>query len=138
MIKADAIDVTEQRFDPVNPPAKTRLPMRVPVVDRAAPKLPVGAEGIRRHAATEARAARFVELEQLRVGPDIAGIGRHEKGKIADEFHARGLRVCLELRALEEQEELREADLIDPAKQLAARAGQRITLATNQFRGPVQ
>ena len=87
--------------------------MRLPVVDRIAPELPFGAEVVGRHTRDEARALLIIQKEELRIGPHIARVQRNEERQIADQAHAIGMRVLLEPFALAEQQELRQAYLLD-------------------------
>ena len=114
MIKADHIDMRQQRAQAVDRPAITGPPQSVPVVDRIAPELSLGAEIVRRYTGDETRPVARVQLEQLGVGPHVARIGRYEKRQIADQAHALVDSVPPEPPPLPKQQELREANLVDP------------------------
>src|ERR1700733_7361208 len=88
MIQANYIDVGQQRAQTANPPAIAGPAMGIPVVNRIAPKLSRRAEIIGRHTGNEARMVMLVDEKQLRIGPHIARIGRHEEGKIANQLYA--------------------------------------------------
>jgi hypothetical protein len=62
----------------------------------------------------------IIEQEQVGVGPNIARIPGDEKRQIADQADALGTRVFPEPFALPEQQELREADLLDSVRQFTA------------------
>ena len=96
------------------------------------------AEVIGRHSGHEARPALLIEYEQVRVGPDIARVGRNEKRKVADQVQAAGPSSLLEACPLAEQQELCKADLIDRALEISAgaesAAGSRRTSSAGQSR----
>ncbi len=60
--------------DPAYPPVVPSLPERGPVIDGVPPELPGPAEEIRRHPCHNSGAEVFIELEDLRVLPDIDAI----------------------------------------------------------------
>src|SRR4029077_8424237 len=85
MIQSDNVDVTEQRTQAFQRPFVAAATERVPVIDGVAPELPFGAEVVGRHSRDKGRTALFVQQEKFRIGPNIAGVERHEKRQIADQ-----------------------------------------------------
>src|SRR3984885_1172973 len=82
VIQANHIDVSQQHPQPIDAPPITSRTHRIPVVNGIAPHLTLGAEIIRRNSGNEARPMRFIEQEELRVRPNIAGIRRSKEGQI--------------------------------------------------------
>ena len=113
MIQANHIDVSQQSTQPIDAPPITSRTHGIPVVNGIAPQLTLRAEIIGRNSGDEAWPMLLVEQELLRVRPNITGIRRNKKGQIADQAHAPGMGVLLELIGLAEQQELREANLIN-------------------------
>ena len=138
VIEADRVDVREQGPDAVDAKAIAARGKRVPVVDGIAPELPLGAEIVRRHAGNHARPALVVEQEKLRIGPHVARVRRDEKGQIADQTHASSAGVFLQARALAEQEELAEADLVDFSREIPARPIERGRRPLDELRRPLE
>jgi hypothetical protein len=85
MIQAHGIHMCQKRPQTIDAPAVTGVAHSVPVIDGIAPELPREAEIIRRNTRDKTGPVLLVEQEQLRVRPDIARIGGHEKGQVADE-----------------------------------------------------
>src|SRR5262249_59776041 len=125
VIEADRVDVREQGAHPVDAEAITARAKRVPVVDRIAPALPLRAEVVWRHAGDDARPARLVEQEQLRIRPHVARVRRNEEGQVADQADAFRARAIFQARALAEQHELAESNGLDGPRKLAARPIER-------------
>src|SRR5262249_55853991 len=119
MIQTNHIHVRKQRTYAVDAPAKARLPQRVPVVDRVAPKLSLGAEGIGGHAGHELWPPLIVQQEQLWVRPNVARVRRNEKRQITNQADAFSAGISFESFALAEQQELGKTDLINVARQIA-------------------
>src|SRR4029077_5534091 len=94
-----------------------------------APKLPLSAEVIRRHAGNDAWPVILVQQEQLRVSPDVARIRRDKKWQVANQAYAIIVRVFLEPVALAEQQELTEANLVNPVRFFASNLVERSRLA---------
>lgn len=120
VIQPNRVDVREQGAHPIDAPAKAGSPMGLPVVHRVAPKLSIGAEVVWRYAGYEKWVEVIIEQEQLGVGPNIARIPRNKKGQIANQADALGTRAFPEPFALPEQQELREAELLDSVRQFTA------------------
>src|SRR4030095_11337888 len=113
MIQANHVNVSQQRAQTRDAPTIAVLPKSVPVIDGVAPKLSLRAEVIGRNTGYETRPALLVQQKQLRVGPDIARVGRDEEGQVADKAQTLGAGICLESLALAEQQKLCETHLAD-------------------------
>src|SRR6202167_1354697 len=113
VIHANHIDVSQQSTQPIDAPAITSRTHGIPVVNRIAPQLTLRAEIIGRNSGDEARPMLLIEQEQFRVRPNITGIRGNKERQIADQAHAPGMGMLLDLIGLAEQQELREADLIN-------------------------
>jgi hypothetical protein len=121
MIQPDHIDVGQQSSQPGDAPTIAGLPKSVPVINGVAPKLSRRAEIIGRHAGDDARPALLIQQKQLRDEPTRRS--SREKQKRASRRSS--LRPCVSVRleplGLAEQEELREANLVDLIGQFAPR-----------------
>src|SRR6478609_8727830 len=83
MVEPYHIEHPERSAQAFNPPAIT-IPLHyVPTVKRVSPKLPGGAEIIRRDARNFQRIALFVEPEHFRIGPHVGTVMRGINGNIA-------------------------------------------------------
>src|ERR1700681_3170577 len=133
MIQANHVDASQQRPQPRDAPMIAGLPKSVPVIDGVAPKLSLRAEVIGWHTGNEERPALLVQQKQLRVGPDVARIGRDEEGQVADQAQALAEGACLEPLALAGHQELREAHLPDLIRQFASDPVERRWLAPDQL-----
>jgi hypothetical protein len=81
----------------------------VPAIERAPPPLAALGEIVGRHAGDVDRTERVVELEELRVRPDVRAVHRHVDGRVANQADAplaRGA-ACLFPVAKEEPLEVR-------------------------------
>src|SRR6266404_5503731 len=85
-----------------------------------------------------ARPALVVEQEELRIGPHVARVRGDEKGQIADQTHASSAGVFLQARALAEQEELAEADLVDSSREIPACPIERGRVPPDELRRPIE
>ena len=86
-----------------------------PVIQRVAPKLAVCGEVIRRTAGHAGKASLCVQLEKLAAHPCIHRVGRDVDRDVAQNFHALGVGVVLDLFPLSGKlvlQELPEADLL--------------------------
>src|SRR5688500_7756165 len=113
MVDADGVEVVQHRAEATDPPVELRAAVDGPVVVRVAPELPVAAERIGRAAGDDPGVAVLVEVEQVRVGPDVGGVEGDEDRDVADEADAFATRVVVEggpLAVEEELDELVEAD----------------------------
>src|SRR5262245_7048917 len=133
MVQANHIHVSEQGAQAVDTPTITGPSKRLPVINRVAPELSLGAEVVRRHAGGKARPALLVQQEQLRVGPHVARVGRDEEGEVTDQAHALGMGMLLETFPLTDQQELCKADSIDLARQISPRLSQGCGFALDQI-----
>jgi hypothetical protein len=71
------------------------------------------AEVVGRNSGHVARSATIIKQKQLRVSPDVTGIGRNKERQISDQSHSFGMRIGLQLLSLAEEQELRERHLLD-------------------------
>src|SRR6202050_2874090 len=101
VIQANHIDVSQQSTHPIDAPPIASGAHGIPVVNGIAPQLTLRAEIIGRNSGNEAWPTLLIEQEQLRVCPNITGIRRNKEGQIADQAHALGVGVLLELIGLE-------------------------------------
>ena len=85
MVDTQHVEQLSRAVDAPYPPAKAVIPHGVPVVQRVAPQLPVGAEVIRRHAGHRLGHELVVQLEELGLGPHVGGIHGHVDGQVADD-----------------------------------------------------
>src|SRR5215813_15297698 len=136
MIETNHVHVSKQRTDSVDAPTKARLPQRLPVVDRIAPELSLGAERVGGYASHELWFPIFVQQEQLRVGPDVTRVRRNEKRQITNQAHALSVGITFDPFALAVQQELSKADFIDVARQIMPRAGQGCRHTLDQLNRP--
>src|SRR5690606_18252509 len=67
------VDLRQRAPQPRDPPRVAARLVHVPAVERVAPALAGGREVVWRHAGDHRRAAVVVEVEQLRVRPDVGG-----------------------------------------------------------------
>ena len=74
-------------LDAADPPAKAVSLHGIPVIQGIAPKLAVGAEGIRGNTGHLGRHVAAVQLEALGVGPHISGIHSHIDGHVANDAY---------------------------------------------------
>ena len=104
----DPHDVVEAAHvtDSCDPPAVSVLLHLIPVKERIAPELPVRREIIRRAPGDLNRCQVLIELELIRVGPDIDAVSRYIDRNIADNLDSILVGVGLELRPLSDEEEL--------------------------------
>src|SRR5262245_56651779 len=79
-----------------------------------------------------------VEQKEVGVCPHIARIRRDEKRKIADQSKVLCARVRLQPRALAEQQELGEANLLELERQFSPDPFDRSGRATYEIIGPLQ
>ena len=114
VVDAEDVGVLQRLLDPAGPPLPALLLMGLPVVDRVAPELAVGAERIRRHSAGHFLVALGVQLEEPAVLPDVDRVPGDEDGDVADDAHAPVVGVVLQSGGLEVEEildDLLEEDL---------------------------
>ena len=88
MVDADDVVQLAGAVDAADPPAEAVLPHAVPVVQRVAPQLSVGAEIVWRYAGHGLGDQRLVQLEELRLRPHVGGIHGHIDGQVADDADA--------------------------------------------------
>ena len=90
----------ERRLAARDPPAIAVGRQRGPSVERVAPELAGGAEVVGRHAGDDGRRAALVELEQLRVGPDVGAVVGDEDRDVADDADLARVGICAHPRPL--------------------------------------
>ena len=88
MIDAQHVEQLSCAIDAPYPPSEAIVTHGVPVVQRVAPQLPVGAEVVWRHAGYRLRHELVVQLEELGLGPHIGGVHGHIDGQVADDADA--------------------------------------------------
>ena len=76
VVEAEDVIHLDGAFDAADPPAEAVLAHGVPVVERVAPELAVLGEVVRRDAGDLLRDVLLVELEELRLAPDVGGVRR--------------------------------------------------------------
>src|SRR5262249_16492540 len=72
VIQPNHVHVREQGTEAVYAPTVAGLAKSFPVVDGVAPKLPLRAEVVGRHAGDETRPMFIIQEEQFRIAPDVA------------------------------------------------------------------
>ena len=68
-----------------DPPVEAAVAQRVPAVQRISPALTGGREVVGRHAGDADHAAVLVQLEDLRVSPDIGAVVADKDGDVAED-----------------------------------------------------
>ena len=98
----DAHDVVQFEAvpHPAHPPGVAGLPVALPAVERVAPDLAVGSKGIRRAACNGRRLVFAVQLEQVRVCPDVCAVRRNIDGDVAHDPDVPCVGISLQLRPL--------------------------------------
>src|SRR5690348_12051785 len=86
VIEANQIRLPKRRPRAIDPPTKSVRLHRVPSIQRISPALPGFRERIGRNSGNCFGVTIAIEQEQMRIGPDIAGVGGNENRDIADEF----------------------------------------------------
>ena len=115
MVDAEQVVDAQRVAHPLDPPGVSRLFMIGPIVQRVAPQLAVGGKIIRRAAGHPGKTALGVQLKQGPAHPGIHRIGGDVDGDIAQNFHALGVGVGLDLFPLEGKlvlQKFPEADLL--------------------------
>ena len=96
VVEPNQVHVGQQRFQPINAPAITRAVKSFPIIHRVAPELSFGTEIVWRHAGHKPGPEIGIKLEPLGIGPNIAGIERHEERQIPDEERAAVVGIFLQ------------------------------------------
>ena len=119
------------------PPCKAGGLVNGPVVQRVAPQLSVCRKGVRRASGHLRQVHGAVGLEQLRVGPQVAGIRADIDGDIAHQPDA--LRVCVGLEGapLGVEEKLHSLVVVDTPGKLCLGCGNGFRLTAAQRVRPV-
>ena len=137
MVDAHDVADLERGAQAVAPPGVAVGAVCRPIVERVAPQLAVGGEIIRRHAGHGDGQEGFgVELEEMRRGPGVGGVGRHENREVADDAHAALLRGGAELRPLAEEQILAEAVGVGRFGELRAQRRFSCPTVVARFGGP--
>src|ERR1039457_322855 len=113
VVETNQVHMRQKRAKALDAPAVPVLAERIPVVNGIAPQLPLRAEVFGRHASYKLRPAGLVQKKQLRVGPNIAGIGCNEKRQVANERHSLRMRVLFSLLPLPGHQKLLEPEPVD-------------------------
>ena len=109
MVNAHHVVELEAVPHPADPPGKVRAAVEIPVVQGISPDLTVLGECIRRTARNGGGGVVLVQLEQLRVRPDVRPVGRNVNGDVPHDldvlavgvgFQAAPLLVEFELHVL--------------------------------------
>ena len=74
MIEPHQIEEGKGGAETINPPFESVGLHHIPAIDRVAPKLPGGAEGVGGHAGNHGRIAPIVEIEEFRTSPDARAV----------------------------------------------------------------
>src|SRR5690606_15802505 len=122
-----------------DPPRKTLLRMAVPAIERIAPELSGRTEVVGWHACDHPGAQVLVEVEQLRMRPDVRAVHRDEDRQVADDAHLPLVGMALEAGPLPERDPLHEAPEVDVLVELLPGLRQRVVVARRQRwrpRGP--
>src|ERR1700756_578327 len=138
MIQPNDIHVTQKSTQAVYPKSKASAAECVPIVDWVTPALSLRTEIVGRDASDHARSAMFIEQEEVWMSPHVARIGGYKKRQVADQPNSLGMGMLLKLQGLLKYQELSEADLINPSRQLASSCNHGRRIAANQFRRPIQ
>ena len=100
MIQANHVNMRQQCTRAIDPPTVAGGAKGIPVVDRISPQLALRAAVVRRDPGNGERPAPCVEKRQLGIRPDVTRVRRNEEGQIANQSHAPGMGVVLELIGL--------------------------------------
>ena len=122
---------------PALPPGKVRGLMPGPVVERVAPELAVGGKGVWRAAGHLGQVDLPIGLEELRVGPQVAGIRADIDGNVTHQLHAFCIGIGLEGVPLGVEEELHGLVIIHLLRQPGPGGGQCFRLTGAQSIRPV-
>ena len=93
MVKAHHIIALCSAANAVFPPLEAVRTHGIPIIERVAPELAVGAEIVRRDTGDGARLPVGVEAKLRRLRPDVRAVGRDVHGQVADDAHAVRVRV---------------------------------------------
>ncbi len=137
MVDADDVVDGSSVFDALLPPAEVFGLMAGPVVERVAPELTVGGKGVGRTSGNAGQVDGAVGLEQLRVGPEVAGIGADVDGDVAHQLDAVAVGVGLEGVPLGVEEELHGLVVVHLIGQPLLGSGEGRRLPGAQVVGPV-
>src|SRR5207302_319444 len=74
-------------------PVEAAFAQRIPAVQWIAPALAGGGEVVRRHARDADQLPLFIQLEEIRVGPDVRAVVVDEYGNVAEDADVARVRV---------------------------------------------
>ncbi len=97
----------------VFPPCKSVIFHLIPVIKRVAPQLTCRAEIIRRHTGNRDGTAIFIELEQIRMPPDVCTVQRHVNRNITNDLNPVIICIRFQLTPLPVKLKLAELPEID-------------------------
>jgi hypothetical protein len=103
----------QERPYPVDAPAITGRAQCVPIVDGIAPELALRTEIVGRDTGDKARTPKFIEEEELRIGPDIARIGGDKEREVSNQADTSCKGTMPDAIGLTEQKELPKTDRVD-------------------------
>ena len=103
MVDAHHVEQPRRTAEAADPPAVAVLPHPLPVVERVTPELAVLAERVRRTPGHRRGAVLPVELELLRLRPDVGRIQRHIDRQIADQTNAKPVHIVAQRVPLAEK-----------------------------------
>ena len=106
VVHADHVVQAPRACQATLPPGETVLLHRLVVVERVAPQLAVGREGVGRAAGDAHGQVLLVQLEAPGVGPDVGGVERHVDRQVADDADAAVVGVRAQGLPLAEEEVL--------------------------------
>ena len=129
MVDAQQVEQFARGAQATDPPGEVCRLVAVPAVERVAPALAVGLKVVRRHAGDADRAAVLVQLEQLRVEPDVGGVLRDVDRHVAHQLDAVRARVVVQRAPLAEEQHLLEQVVADAVLQFFRIAGDGLGLA---------
>ena len=120
-----------------DPPAVVFLLHSVPVVDGISPQLPVRRESVRRETGNNGGNSVLVQLEQLRLAPDVGAVQRAVNRDITDDLYSIAVRVFLQPEPLLKELELKERIELHVLCVLLLRRIHRILVAQAQWLFPL-
>ncbi len=111
--------------------------MRIPVVERVAPQLAGLGEVVGRHAGDHGGVAGLVEVEQLRVGPDVGAVVGDEDRGVPDDPQPQAPGPTPQRRPLPEEHELPEHVAVGQVGEPVPGRSEGVGVAPDQLGGPV-
>ena len=130
------IDITEI-FDAAHPPGEAISCHVAPIKQRVAPKLSGGGEAIRWTAGNFLRILVFIQLEQLRMCPDIDTVQRNVDRQVTNDLNALFVGIFLQCIPLFEEEELQHFPEVHFRRKLLLGVPDYMRIVVTQSRLPV-